>query len=175
MEQEKPSRQDDINLVAAVAARCLNTVLMDEAWQDFGFAKRPRVGTLFQRFRPKWKFDLEKAVIQEMLPSLSAVHVLAEKMSTRELRTLVEFYTANEDVTGAMGYSSPAEAARHLLQRIAQYGKTPVGEWHNLMAQRIDPLSIPEIKLAGKVMVGCVQFSQNLGNMMLILRDSRSD
>jgi len=37
-----------------VAEYCLYTITQDEPWQDFGFPKRPKHGTLIQKRRAKW-------------------------------------------------------------------------------------------------------------------------
>jgi hypothetical protein len=76
-----------------VAATCLDTSLRDEAWQDLGFSKRPKYGAFFQRFRAKWKVDLEKSILQEMIILFTAAHLLAGKIRDSDIDDLVSLYT----------------------------------------------------------------------------------
>ena len=156
--------------VSDVVATCLGSVLSNEAWQDIGFANRPRHGAFFQRFRPRWKIDLEKRVTQEMLATFTAAHAIAGRVSSDDIPSVIAAYTARGDVVVALGYSSRPEGVRHLTETITQYCRTPIRDWHTLFMKRIAPDTIPEKKLSARLLIGCIRFSQNLGNMVLILR-----
>jgi hypothetical protein len=160
---------------ADVVITCFRTVFSDEPWRDIGFAKRPRYGAFFQRFRSAWRTDLEKRTIQEMLATLTAAHVLAGRVSLDDIPTIIAAYTARPDVATALGYSSREESTRHLSQTIAQYCKTPIGDWAGVIAKRLAPASIPDKALSASLLVGCVRFSQNLGSMVLVLRRDRPE
>jgi hypothetical protein len=155
--------------VSDVVTTCLTTVLSDEPWQDIGFAKRPRSGAFLQRFRPTWKSDLERRVTQELLVIFTAAHSVAGRVTSDDIPSVIAAYTASADVVAALGYSYRDESVRHLTEAIAQYCRTPVRDWHGLIAKRIATNSIPDKKLSARLLVGCVRLSQNLENMILIL------
>jgi hypothetical protein len=161
--------------VSGVIAICLRTILSNEPWQDIGFAKRPRSGALFRRFRPRWKVDLERRVIQEMLATFTAAHAVAGRVAPDEISRIIAGYTARDDVVVALGYQSRAEGVRHLTESIAQYCGAPTKDWHSIIAARVAPSSIPDKKLSARLFVGCIRFSQNLSNMIFILRRSSSE
>jgi hypothetical protein len=157
-----------------VVATCLSMLLSNEAWQDFGFAKCPRHGRFFERFRPAWKSDLEKKLIQEMLSAFTVVHALADRIAYEDIPSVIAAYTERPDVVTALGYSTRDEFVQHLSERIAHYRRTPHDDWHTLIANRIDPNSIPDKTLSAGVLVGCVRFSINVRAMILVLRRSAS-
>lgn len=158
--------------VSGVVVTCLSTLLSDDAWQDFGFVKRPRHGSFFQNFRPTWKIDLENKVIQEMLSTLTAAHVLADRITSEDIPRIIAAYTARADLVASLGYSSRDESAQHLAERIACYRKTPLADWHIVIAKRIAPNSIPDKKLSARVLIGCVRFSIHISHMIPILREN---
>ena len=89
-------------------------VLSDEPWRDIGFSKRPRYGKFFQRFRARWKTDLEKRTLQEMLAAFTAAYVVAGRVSSDKVLSIVGAYTARADILTALGYSSREEGVRDL-------------------------------------------------------------
>jgi hypothetical protein len=153
-----------------VVATCFMMVLSDEPWRDIGFSKRPRCGAFFQRFRAAWKTDLEKRTIQEMLAAFTAAHAVAGRVSPDGIRSIIAAYTARPDVLTALGYSSREEGVRHLTETTADYCRTPIRDWASIAVKGIEPSSIPDKALSARLLVGCIQFSQNLGNMVLVLR-----
>jgi hypothetical protein len=154
--------------IKSVAAACLGAVLMDEPWIDFGFTKRPRYGSFFQTLRPTWKRDLEKTVAQQILATFTAAYVIAGYISSKEIPQVIAAF-AMADLT-ALGYRSNDEGVTHLTKMIAQYHNTPVGYWYGVIAKQIDPMSIPDKKLSAAVTVGCIQYAENIDNMILVLR-----
>jgi hypothetical protein len=161
--------------VRGVAATCLGTVLRDEPWQDIGFPKRPRHGEIFQGLRPAWKVALEKAVLQEMLAAFTAAYVLAGRITPDDTPQVIAVYTANADIIKDLGFSSREESVQNLNERITQYCATPLVDWYTTIAERITSMPIPDKKLAASLLVGCIQFSENLGNMVLALRCPSSE
>jgi hypothetical protein len=159
---------------SVVAATCLSMLLSDEPWRDIGFPKRPRVGALFQRFRAAWKPALEKRTIQHMLAAFTATHLIAGKASSDSVGSIIAAYTARPDVLTALGYSTREEGVRHLTETIADYCRTPIGDWASIMVKGIQPSSIPDKALSARLLVGCIQFSHNLGTMVLVLRNAAS-
>lgn len=168
-----PQQQSDT--VSDVVAACLTIVLSDEAWRDIGFARRPRLGAFFQRFRPTWKTDLENRATQEILAAVTAAHAVAGRVTSDDIPKVIDAYTASADLATALGYSSRDEGARHLSEVITQYCKTPIRDWHALIANHIAPNAIPDKKLSARLSFGCIQFSQNLGSMVLTLKQRRPD
>ena len=59
--------------------RCFEAVLTDEAWQNFGFPKRPTYGFLIQKLRPRWKVArLPNLTLQLNGPELALLAPAAE-------------------------------------------------------------------------------------------------
>ena len=61
------------------------------------------------------------------------------------------------------------EAERRLNEAIEKYVNEP-DRWPALLAQRIDPNSIPDRALAARLVVGCAQFGTNLQRMVSVVR-----
>jgi hypothetical protein len=154
----------------AIAHRCIGMTLNDENWQEIGLPKRPRIGALFQRFRAAWKPALEKRVLQHMLAGFTAAHVVAGKADAITIESIIAFYTAREDVTTAMGYSTREEGRRHLTKTIADYCKTPINDWSQITLHGIQPHEIPDKELSARLLVGCIRFSDTLVHMIPLLR-----
>lgn len=152
--------------VIDVASSCLSAVLRDEAWQGFGFAKRPAHGAFFQRLRPRWKIELEKRVLQEMLASLTAAHILENCISSEDVPGVIDAYTSRPGAVAALGYTSPEEGSRQLTQSITEYQNTPLAEWQILLFQRIDAASIPNRKLSARLLLGCVLLTRNMHSII---------
>ncbi len=156
--------------VAETVATCFSIVLTDEPWQDFGFPKRPRSGRWFQRFRPRWRVDLEKRVLQQMLSSLTAAYIVAEKIPQEAIDILVDAYTSNIDLAVALGFSSQSEGASFLKDAIDKYTSSLPRQWPEILCSCIQPDRVPDKKLAARLLVGCIQFGTSASNMILVLR-----
>jgi hypothetical protein len=162
--------QGSSDAISNVVLTCLEILLSDEAWRDIGFTRRPRIGALFQRFRPAWKVNLENRVAQTMLAALTAAHATAGKFSYDNVPEVIAAYTGRPDMAAQLGYASPDEGVRHLSQSVAEYLRTPVGDWHILIARQIAPNIIPDKKLSARILFGCVRFSEVVTMMVLHLR-----
>jgi hypothetical protein len=123
-------------------ANC-SRVLPDEPWQDLGFSKRPRSGAYFQRFRPRWKVDLEKRILQEMLVVFTATYVVADRISSSNIPNVISAYLEKSDIVKALGYVSRDEGVQHLTRSIAKYRDSPIREWHTLILERVNPTLYP--------------------------------
>ena len=154
--------------IEAVAG-CLHTVLSDEPWQDFGFPKRPRSGAWFQRFRAKWRVDLENTVLQQMLSVLTAAHVIAGKVPRESIDFSAAAYTLNINVTTALGFSSQAEGASSLKNTIEEDASSPPEQWHQILYTHIRPDLLPDKKLAARLLLGCVKFGEAAMHMIGVL------
>jgi hypothetical protein len=152
-----------------VARACLKTFLSDEAWQDIGFSKRPRVGLLLQKFRPAWKMELENRVAQTMLAALTATYVATGRINYNQLREIVLFYTGKADMARALGYPSTYEAARELFDHTVEYSKCPINDWSTVIAGHVAPAAIPDKKLSAQIFFGCVRFAEVMKLMVLHL------
>lgn len=157
-----------------VAASVLQVVLRDEAWQDLGFAGRPRHGSFFQRFRPEWRVCLEKSVLKQMVAVLTAAHVTARVVRDQQVpevvRLLVDGPGGTPALWPALGYTSRAEAMQDLLLSINGYVRCPPANWGAELNDRLDPASVPDQKLAGRLFLGVARFSLTVQDMVPILR-----
>jgi hypothetical protein len=152
-----------------VATTCLGMLVTDEPWQDFGFPKRPRYGAYFQRFRPRWKVDLENRIIQEMLAVFTAAYVVADRIAYENVPHVLSIYFEKAEVVKALGYESRDEGAQHLINSITKYKNLPLREWHTAIWGRINSIPIPDKKLSARLLVGCIQFARNVEGMVLTL------
>jgi len=149
---------------------CFSMILKDEPWQDFGFSKRPKYGAYVRRFRRRWKVDLEKRVLQEMLAVFTAAYVVANRITFDSIPNVIAAYVEKAEILNALGYASRDEGIQHLTQSIARYRNLPLRDWATPILERINPTSIPDKKLAARLLVGCIRFAQNVGGMVQVLR-----
>lgn len=157
-----------------VAAAVLQVALRDEAWQDLGFAGRPKHGSFFQRFRPEWRVCLEKSVLKQMVAVLTAAHVAARVVREQQVpdvvRLLVDGPGGMPPLWPALGYTSRAEAMQDLLLSINAYARCPPANWGAELNDRLDPASVPDETLAGRLFLGVARFSLTAQDMIPILR-----
>lgn len=149
---------------------CLATVLKDEPWQDFGFPKRPQYGAWFQRFRAKWRVELEKTVLQQMLSALTAAYIVSGKLPKDFSVNAASVYTANASITTAFGFSSQAEGVLRLKSAIDEYVSSPPDQWSQILYARIRPDTLPDKELGAKLFLGCAQFGNAAKNMIGVLK-----
>ncbi len=159
--------------ISHVIATCLQTVLRDEIWLDFGFTKRPKYGTLIQMIRPRWRVEIEKVVLKEMVIVLTAAHVIAGVISSKDIEQIADAYTTTSDVVRSLGYASRNEALIHLRNSIEEYSKLPPDQWPNTLVNHINPSNIPNEKIAARIMLGCAQFGTAAKNMINVLKQKR--
>lgn len=151
-------------------AICLGTVLKDEPWQDFGFRKRPRYGAWFQRFRAKWRVELEKRVLQEMLSALTAAYIVSGKLPKNFAERAANVYTANVGIAAALGFSSQDQGALQVKHAIDEYVSSPPEQWSQILYARIRPDTLPDKELGAKLFLGCAQFGDTAKNMIEVLK-----
>jgi hypothetical protein len=162
--------------VTEIGHTVLGTVLRDEPWQDLGFGRRPRRSAFFQRFRPKWKVDLEKAALKEMVILLTTAHLAAQVIAEQDIDGVIAFYVDGteraQELWRTLGYTSRSEAQLHLRKSIAAYSASaaaPEG-WSQLLLSRLGVPDIPQPKLAAHLVVGTVRFSETVRSMLAVLR-----
>ena len=155
--------------VTQTVATCFHTILKDEPWQDFGFPRRPRYGALLQRFRAKWRVELEKRVVQQMLCVLTAAYVVAGKVPKESISVAATAYTSNADVAKALGFSSQAEGASRLAEAIGEYVSSVPDQWSQILYAHIRPDLLPDKKLGAQLFLGCAQFGISARNMIGVL------
>jgi hypothetical protein len=150
------------------------TVLRDEPWQDLGFGRRPRSGALFQSFRPKWKVDLEKAALKEMVILLTTAHLAAHVIAEPDIDGVIAFYVDGteqaRELWRTLGYTSRSEARIHLRNSIAAYSAAAPEGWSQLLLSRLGVRDIPQPKLAARLIVGTIRFSETVRGMVAVLR-----
>ena len=155
-----------------VAAACLSMILGNEPWQDLGFSGRPRYGAYFERFRSKWKVDLEKILLQEMLAVFTAAYVVADRITLDDIPNIIAVYLQNIDTVKALGYASRDDGVEHLTRAIRNYRGLPLREWQKPMWDRIQSIPMLDRKRAARLLLGCIQFAQNVITMVSLLRDN---
>ena len=156
--------------IDGLVSTCLQTVLRDEPWRDFGFPKRPKYGALIQKFRSSWKVDLEKTILKEMIIVMTTAYVVAQVVSQDDIENVVDAYTSSPDLICSLGYASRNEARVHLRNSIEDYAKSSPNQWCGMLFTRIDPNSLPDQKIAARLVLGCTQFGITVQNMIEILR-----
>jgi hypothetical protein len=157
-----------------VASGVLQVVLRDEAWQDLGFAGRPRYGSFIQRFRPEWRVRLEKSILKQMIAVLAAAHVSAGVLRQQQLpemvRLLVDGPGGTPALWPALGYTSRAEADQDLTASTNSYARGNPSNWGAELNERLDPSSVPNAKLAGRLFLGIARFSLTVQDMIAVLK-----
>ena len=160
--------------VTEIGHTVLSTVLRDEPWRDLGFGRRPRHGALLQRFRPKWKVDLEKSALKEMVILFTAAYLAAEVIGEKDIDRVIALYVDGteraRELWRTLGYSSRSEAQLHLTNSIAAYAAAASAGWSQLLLLRLGVADIPDTKLAAHLIVGTVRLSETMRGMVALLR-----
>lgn len=157
-----------------IAGRALQAMLNDEPWVDLGIGKRPKVGTLFQRFRHQWRVQLEERIAQEMLAMFSAAFLLAEDMSDESAPTLAAIYTSTPDASTAFGFATQSAGATHLTESFENYMKLSTGGWPASLAQRLDITNLPDAELRARLVVGMIKLCSNVESMIRGIKNSNA-
>ncbi|NLJ59986.1 MAG: hypothetical protein GX338_03455 [Firmicutes bacterium] len=161
--------------IRQVAAECLQTILLDEPWQDFGFRRRPRYGARIQKLRSAWKVALEETLLQQMLSMLLAAYFMAGAIESHDLQQIIDSYTCTNTLWSALGYRSQDEARRDLRRSTNKYVDTPENGWSNVLLSRIDLDSVPKSSTAARLFMGCALFTLNVQRMIGLLAERYSD
>jgi hypothetical protein len=109
-----------------------------------------------------------------MLAVLTAAHIAAGRISSDEMSEVIAKYISPADLARALGYATPTEGFRCLSEAIKGYCKIPVGEWRVLIAKQIAPFEIPDKKLASRILLGTVRFSEVMRVMVATLSNPDS-
>lgn len=153
---------------------CLQTIMLDEPWQDLGFPQRPKYGSLIQKLRPAWKVRLEKILLQQMLSVLTSAYIVAGVVDRDDLGGMVDFYANAPGAYTALGYTSPHEAKDSLQGSISDYVATSTKKWAAKLVSTVDVSSIPVRATAASIAVGCVKFISNIEGMIGLLARQQS-
>lgn len=162
-------------VIAQIAVNCINTAISHTAWRDIGFARRPIVGSWFQRFRKPWKVALEKRAFREMLSLYSAAHVQAWDIPDSSIHQIAGIYNGSSDASQSMGFSSQQEGVVALSDRIAAYSKSAPGDWDKLLFEALKTMEVPDHKLRAKIMIGIVQFCTNIRHSKVYLMEHKPE
>jgi hypothetical protein len=84
---------DDPNL--KLLSGCVLWALEDETWQDLGFRRRPKRGSFFVPFVPRWKIDLEHLIYRELTFLSLSSQILIRKLSQSDIDSLSIYYGSN--------------------------------------------------------------------------------
>src|SRR3990170_1985124 len=101
------------NKITKIAAYCLTTALSNAPWEDIGYGKRPKYGSIIQKFRTQWKVEIEKTILKEFLIIFSATHVAAGIIDKSAVEELSQTYTGiknHENMFVYIGYATRHEA-----------------------------------------------------------------
>ena len=160
--------------IVQITATILNFPLTNEPWLDIGYGKRPRVGALFQRFRPTWRVALENSLLREMIGIVTAAYMLADVIDERDdFQDVINIYTSTR-LFPAFGFSSGEDALAYFRESIREYCETEPSNWPSVLARRVGITHIPDQELSAKLMVGSVRFAMNVGTMVSVLRQQHS-
>lgn len=158
--------------LSTVAAYCLSMVLSEEVWCDIGYPKRPRGGSVFEFFKKEWETELKHGVTREILASFTAAHIVANKIHNNDIDDITNIYFAYNNVEKSLGFNSVADAKAYIKESIRKYIETDPRNWSVVLGDRINIGNLPKEALTARVMVGCVNFTDNLNRMIHVLQHS---
>lgn len=151
-------------------------MLRDEPWQDLGFAKRPRYGEIVQRFRPLWRVQFEKTALKQMIAVLTAAHVHAGALDATDVREVVDILVdgpqGSTQLWRLYGYASRAEAIEGLVCAIGTYVESEPQQWASILGSALNVPSVPDRRLAARLFLGTVRFTQTAEDMVPFLRSN---
>lgn len=159
-----------------IAAYCLSAALSNESWKDIGYGKRPKYGSIIQRFRTQWKVAIERTILKEFLIIISAAHIAGRIIDKSAIKELSLQYTVfkNKPIFVYLGYTSKHEAVDHLCSSITQYVNRDSEGWSSLLFDRLDIQNIPDEKLKAKLFVGCVNFCSTVRWMIALMEKKKT-
>lgn len=157
--------------------------MTNELWLAIGYGKRPRHGALFQRFRPKWRVDLEKCLLREMIGGLTAAYILAGVLEEGDIDNVIRVYVDGTDGVADLfktfGFSSRRDALANFNGAIREYHEAGrpasdrLSNWSEIMVRRIGISRTPDRRIASKLLAGSINFAQRLEGLILVLRLQR--
>lgn len=136
--------------------KCVSLAFCDYTWRFWGFPKRPKYGSFWNKLRPKWRVELEQKLFAEILISNIAAYVAGGALDSDGVDELVRFFTTDPQIGNCIGYSS----GDHLRDDIFEYAKAPADEWSGILTGRLPLNSITDKRLAASILFGCSQFSR---------------
>ena len=167
------------NVFRATAATILKMSIADEPWVDVGYGKRPKHGSFFQHFRPKWRRDLEDSLLREIVGIFTAAYLLAGAVKQTDLDMVIEFYVGGNtgDLFRTFGFLSRTDALSYFSGAIREYHEAgpSSSEWAGLLARRIGVAHLPDRGLSARLLVGSVRFAVSVEAMVFVLRRQERD
>jgi hypothetical protein len=156
-----------------IAVSCMRMVLSDEPWHDLGYKRRPRYGGILKRLRPQWKVALENKMLQQMIALLSVAYISGFGCTRHLQQQLVNKYLATPELITAFGYSSQFDGVSDLNEAIDEYASSDRQGWHKILIGKLDAMNIPDKKVRGRLIVGCITFCRSVEAMTAYLPESR--
>ena len=144
---------------------CVLWSLEDETWQMIGFKHRPKLGSLFVLFFPKWKINLETRLSRELTFFCLSTEILAKKISKEDTDSLSIYFgnnTATPNLFESFGYASSKEAAFHCRESLSEYLATAPSEWTKLFIQRAELDYLPKQNLKNRILLGVTKLGATL-------------
>lgn len=151
-----PERKTMTDEVKQALGKCVSLAFSDDTWRFWGFPKRPKHGSFWNKFRPKWRVDIEQTLFAEIIISNAAAYVAGGVLDSDGVDEMARFFTTDPQVGDCIGYSS----STRLREDILEYAEAPVDEWPSILTGRLPINSITDKKLAASVLVGCAQYSR---------------
>lgn len=164
------SQSGNNEIMKKIWARSCQYALHDEPWRDLGFKRRPKYGAFFQRFRSKWKVELETKVGNELISIFCSVYFAAGILQKTQLDEHVLLFTSyasqNRGVLRSMEFDTPDDLVAFFRESIVTYINTPTKEWHIPFLSRCKVDTVP-IKVHAKLVVGAIRFGEIIEAMIV--------
>lgn len=161
--------------VENVLGNSVALALADESWQDFGFARRPKHGTFFKKFRPDWKTSLEDRIVHTIICSVVAAHHSAGLFSSDALPQLVLKLTENSDVVRSFGFATRDDAARLFEKLSLDFMEVGIGNWYSIVVNSLQPEAIPDLVVRDQIVRAALTWTKSLFRLKLLLPTIAAD
>lgn len=96
--------------------RCVSLAFSDDLWRFWGFPKRPKYGSFVNKFRPKWRVELERKLFAEIIISNAAAYVVGGVLDSDGLDEFVRFFTADARLCNCIGRNSSTHLRNDILE-----------------------------------------------------------
>jgi hypothetical protein len=148
----------DDGTALGIIGQSLSIAMSDDIWRSFGYTKLPKYGSIINKFRPKWKTELEKGLLRELLFSQIALHLILESASTLDLDYVLKKFLIHDTIAEGLGYKSIESAYENMIPSISKYTDTSVDEWSSLILSQLEIEAIPDRIVAAKLLGGATRY-----------------
>jgi len=152
--------------IAQVAQFALGETHRDQAWRCFGYSKRPRYGTMVNKyFRADWKVDLEIEITAHLFCMSAAAALLSMNACTRAGEVIFMVLNASGygmQLVETFGYENPRDASTELEELIRYYCELPANEWPDTFKGDVEELEIPVKRKEERAALGATIYVEEL-------------